>query len=124
MRIFLRSKIHKAIVTNADLHYVGSITIDEALMEKADLAEHERVLVVDNTNGHRLETYVIKGHRDSGAIEMNGAAAHLIHRGDEIIIMAFEVADRAPAPRNVLVDRNNRFVRYLSEESASTVDGC
>jgi aspartate 1-decarboxylase len=124
MRIFLRAKIHKAIVTNADLHYVGSITIDEALMEKADLAEHERVLVVDNTNGHRLETYVIKGPRDSGAIEMNGAAAHLIHRGDEIIIMAFEVADRAPAPRNVLVDRNNRFVRYLTEESASTVDGC
>jgi aspartate 1-decarboxylase len=124
MRIFLRSKIHKAIVTNADLHYVGSITIDEALMEKADLAEHERVLVVDNTNGHRLETYVIKGPRDSGAIEMNGAAAHLIHRGDEIIIMAFEVSDRPPAPRNVLVDRNNRFVRYLSEESSSTVDGC
>lgn len=124
MRIFLRSKIHKAIVTHADLHYVGSITIDEALMEKADLAEHERVLVVDNTNGHRLETYVIKGPRDSGAIEMNGAAAHLIHRGDEIIIMAFEVADRAPAPRNVLVDRNNRFVRYLTEESSSTVDGC
>lgn len=124
MRIFLRSKIHKAIVTNADLHYVGSITIDESLMEKADLAEHERVLVVNNTNGHRLETYVIKGPRNSGAIEMNGAAAHLIHRGDEIIIMAFEVADRAPAPRNVLVDRDNRFVRYLTEESSTTVDGC
>jgi aspartate 1-decarboxylase len=124
MRIYLRSKIHKATVTNADLHYVGSITIDAALMEKADLAEHERVLVVDNTNGHRLETYVIKGPRDSGAIEMNGAAAHLIHRGDEVIIMAFEVADRPPTPRNVLVDRDNRFVRYLTEESSTTVDGC
>lgn len=124
MRIFLRSKIHKAIVTNADLHYVGSITIDEALMDKAGLSEHERVLVVDNTNGHRLETYVIKGPRDSGSIEMNGAAAHLIHKGDEVIIMAFEVTDRAPTPKNVLVDRDNRFVRYLTEESSTTVDGC
>lgn len=124
MRIYLRSKIHKATVTNADLHYVGSITIDEALMEKADLAEHERVLVVSNTTGHRLETYVIRGPRDSGAIEMNGAAAHLIRRGDEVIIMAFEVADQPTPPRNVLVDRANRFVRYLTEESSSTVDGC
>lgn len=124
MRIYLRSKIHKAIVTNADLHYVGSITIDEELMEKAGLDEYERVLVVDNTNGHRLETYVIKGPRGSGAVEMNGAAAHLIHRGDEIIIMAFEVSDKAPSPRNVLVDAKNRFLRYLSEESSKTVDGC
>jgi aspartate 1-decarboxylase len=124
MRIYLRSKIHKATVTHADVHYVGSITIDEALMEKADLAEYERVLVVDNTNGHRLETYVIKGPRGSGSIEMNGAAAHLIHRGDEVIIMAFEVADRAPSPRNVLVDAKNQFVRFLTEESSKTVDGC
>ncbi len=124
MRIYLRSKIHKAVVTHADLQYVGSITIDEDLMEKADLAEYERVLVVDNTNGHRLETYVIKGPRGSGAIEMNGAAAHLINRGDEIIIMAFEVCDKPPTPRNVLVDSKNRFLRYLSEESSKTVDGC
>ncbi len=124
MRIFLRSKIHKATVTHADLHYVGSITIDEALMEKADLAEYERVLVVDNTNGHRLDTYVIKGPRGSGAIEMNGAATHLIQKGDEIIIMSFEVADRPSTPRNVLVDAQNRFVRYLTEESSKTADGC
>ncbi len=124
MRIYLRSKIHKATVTDADLHYVGSITIDEALMDKADLAEYERVLVVSNTNGQRLETYVIKGPRGSGAIEMNGAAAHLIQKGHEIIIMAFEVTDSPPVPRNVLVDRNNAFVRYLTEESSSTVDGC
>jgi aspartate 1-decarboxylase len=124
MRIFLRSKIHKATVTNADLHYVGSITIDEALMEKADLTEYERVLVVDNTNGHRLETYVIKGSRGTGAIEMNGAAAHLIQTGDEIIIMSFEVADRPSTPRNVLVDAENKFVRYLTEESSKTADGC
>ncbi|MCU0452296.1 MAG: aspartate 1-decarboxylase [Bacteroidetes bacterium] len=124
MRIYLRSKIHKATVTNADLHYVGSITIDEALMEKADLAEYERVLVVNNTDGQRLETYVIRGPRNSGAIEMNGAAAHLIHRGHEVIIMAFEVSDQPPTPRNVLVDANNQFVRYLTEESSSTVDGC
>ena len=124
MRIYLRSKIHKATVTNADLHYVGSITIDETLMEKADLSEYERVLVVDNTNGHRLETYVIKGSRDTGVIEINGAAAHLVQRGDEIIIMAFEVTDQPPTPRNVLEDAKNRFVRYLSEESSTTVDGC
>ena len=124
MRVFLRSKIHKATVTHADLHYVGSITIDEALMEKADLTEYERVLVVDNTNGHRLETYVIKGPRGSGSVEMNGAAAHLIQKGDEIIIMSFEVADRPSTPRNVLVDAQNRFVRYLTEESSKTADGC
>lgn len=124
MRIYLRSKIHKATVTQANPQYVGSITIDEELMDSADLAEYERVLVVSNTNGNRLETYVIKGPRGAGAIEMNGAAAHLIRSGDEIIIMAFAVSERPKKPKNVLVDERNRFVRYLSEESSTTVDGC
>ena len=109
----LKSKIHKAIVTQADLNYIGSITIDEALMEKVDLWEGEQVLVVDNTNGARVVTYVIKGMRNSGVICMNGAAAHLINVGDEIIIMSFALTDRKIKARSVLVDKQNRFVKYL-----------
>ncbi len=125
MRIFLRSKIHKATVTEANLDYVGSITIDEALMERADLQEFEKVMVVDNTNGHRLETYVIKGERNSGVICMNGAAAHLVKKGDEIIVMSFQVTDTPQPPINVLVDKKNRFVRYLTpqEIEAHHADG-
>ncbi len=125
MRIYLRSKIHKATVTDADLHYVGSITIDCRLMELADIAEYEKVLVVDNTNGSRLETYVIRGKRDSGIIGMNGASAHLVHKGDEIIIMTFQVADRPKKPINILVDKRNRFVKFLKEKSEMRdADGC
>ncbi len=125
MRIFLRSKIHKATVTDADLNYVGSITIDCHLMKLADIAEYEKVLVVDNSNGVRLETYVIKGKKNSGIIGMNGASAHLIHKGDEIIIMAFQVADRPKKPINILVDKNNRFVKFLKEKSEMRdADGC
>jgi aspartate 1-decarboxylase len=125
MRIYLRSKIHKATVTEANLHYVGSITIDETLMDLADMSEYEKVLVVDNTNGQRLETYVIKGKRDSGTVGMNGAAAHLIHRGDEVIIMAFQVSDHPKKPVNILVDKENKFVRYLKETAEMRdTDGC
>jgi aspartate 1-decarboxylase len=125
MRIFLRSKIHKATVTDADLHYIGSITIDCRLMELADIAEYEKVLVVDNTNGSRLETYVIKGKKDSGIIGMNGASAHRVHKGDEIIIMAFQITDRPKKPINILVDKNNRFVKFLKEKSEMRdSDGC
>ncbi len=114
MRWVLHAKIHKATVTEANLDYVGSITIDEALLEKTGLWVGERVQVVDNTNGARLETYIIKGERDSGVICMNGAAAHLIHAGDEIIIMGYELSD-APVlnPKAILVDKQNKFVRYL-----------
>ena len=85
----LKSKIHRVEVTEANLEYIGSITIDEALMEAADIYAGERVQVVDNTNGARLETYVIPGKRDSGCICINGAAAHLVHVGDTVIIMAY-----------------------------------
>ena len=85
----LKSKIHRVQVTEANLEYVGSITIDEALMEAANIYAGEKVQVVDNTNGARLETYVIAGRRGSGCICMNGAAAHLIHIGDTVIIMAY-----------------------------------
>ena len=113
MRWVLRSKIHKAIVTHADPGYVGSITIDEDLIDKVGLWPGEKVLVVDNTNGQRLETYVIVGKRGSGIICMNGAAALRINIGDEIIIMGFELSDQAIKPKNILVDKNNAFVKYL-----------
>ena len=104
MRWMLRSKIHKAVVTGADLHYIGSITIDQELIDKCGLWPGERVLVVDNTNGARLETYVMSGEAGSGVICMNGAAAHLIHVGDELIIMGFELTDKPIEPKSKLVD--------------------
>lgn len=113
MRFFLHAKIHKATVTEADIDYVGSITIDSALLAKTGLQAGEKVLVVSNTSGARLETYVIPGDAHSGVICMNGAAAHLIKKGDEVIIMGFELSDTPPQVSNVLVDKENRFVKYL-----------
>jgi len=113
MRWVLKSKIHKAIVTEADVNYVGSITIDEDLLDMIDMWPGEKVLVVSNTSGARLETYTIPGERSSGIITMNGAAAHLIHKGDEIIIIGFELSDKPVKPKQILVDKNNKFVRYL-----------
>ena len=113
MRFVLRSKIHKARVTEADLAYIGSITIDAGLIEKAGFWPGEKVLVVSNTSGARLETYIISGKRGSGIICMNGAAAHLIKKGEEIIIMGFELSGRKIKPKNILVDSKNRFVKFL-----------
>lgn len=115
MRWIMRSKIHKARVTEANIDYIGSITIDENLMDMVGLVPGEKVLVVDNTNGSRLETYTITGKRGSGEICMNGAAAHLIKEGDEIIIIGFELTDTPESikPKAILVDENNQFVRYL-----------
>jgi aspartate 1-decarboxylase len=121
MRWVLSSKIHKATVTEANVDYVGSITIDEDLLERAGLWPGERVLVVSNTSGARLETYVIVGERLSRAICMNGAAAHLIRPGEEIIIMGFELSDKPIHPRVVLVDRENKFVTFLAEQENSEV---
>ena len=113
MRWFLRSKIHKATVIDTDINYVGSIGIDKALMEKVDILAGERVLVVDNTNGARLETYVIEEEKDSGRIIVYGAACRLIKKGDEIIIMGFELSDKPLRAKNILVDKENKFVRFL-----------
>ena len=113
VRWFLRSKITHAIVKEAEIDYIGSITIDEDLVEKAGLMIGEKVLVVSNTSGARLETYIIPGERGSGNVGMNGAAAHLIKVGEEIIIMGFELADQPVKPTIVLVDRQNKFERYL-----------
>lgn len=113
MRWLIRSKIHKATVTEADINYVGSITIDEDLIDLVGLMEGEKVLVTSNSSGARLETYVIRGKRGSGVICMNGAAAHLIKEGDEVIIMGFELSDTPIKPKMILVDKNNKFVQYL-----------
>ena len=113
MRQFPRAKIHQAAVTEADVSYVGSVTIDQELLERAGIAEYERVLIVDNSNGARVETYALPGEPGSGQVCINGGAAHLVHVGDEIIVMAFELADEPVRPRKILVDERNRYVRDL-----------
>lgn len=114
LRHMLTSKIHRATVTEADLHYVGSITVDEDLLDAAGLAEGEKVLVVDVTTGARLETYCITGRRGSGVIGINGAAAHLVAPGDVVIVMAFGLLDDAELavhePKVVFVDARNAIV--------------
>ena len=126
MRIMMKSKIHRATVTQADLHYVGSVTLDAALMEAADLLEGEQVAIVDITNGARIETYVIPGPRGTGVIGINGAAAHLVHPGDLVIIMSYAVLDdaeaRAMQPRVVHVDGRNRVVK-IGNDPAEPVPG-
>ncbi|MFW6693613.1 aspartate 1-decarboxylase [Streptomyces sp. MAR4 CNX-425] len=118
-RTMLKSKIHRATVTQADLHYVGSITIDEDLMEAADLLAGEQVDVVDIDNGARLTTYVIAGPRGTGVIGINGAAARLVSPGDLVIVISYAtVADadaKALLPRIVFVDGDNRVVRHGSD---------
>jgi aspartate 1-decarboxylase len=113
MRFYLRSKIHRATVTDAALDYIGSITIDADLLDRTGLETGERVLVVDNTNGARLETYIIRGDRGSGTVCINGAAAHLIKTGDEIIVMGFELSEHPVEARAILVDSQNRYVEAL-----------
>ena len=113
-RTLVKSKIHRATVTQADLHYVGSITIDQELLEAADLLPGELVHVLDVTNGARLETYVIEGPRGSGIIGINGAAARLVHTGDLVIIIAYgSVTDeeaRSLKPRVIFVDETNQIL--------------
>ena len=119
-RTMMKSKIHKAVVTEANLHYVGSITIDIALMEAADLLVNEKVQVVNNNNGARLETYVIPGERNSGVICLNGAAARKVQVGDEVIIISYAVLTdevaRQYIPKVVFVDEQNCETRITSEE--------
>ncbi|MBY4035609.1 aspartate 1-decarboxylase [Rhodococcus fascians] len=125
-RTMLGGKIHRATVTHADLHYVGSITIDSTLMQAADLIEGEQVHVVDITNGARLVTYVIEGHPGSGVIGINGAAAHLVSPGDLVIIMSFRQVENAELPTHspsvVHVDSDNSIVA-LGADPAEPVPG-
>ena len=120
MRQVMRSKIHKATVTQANLEYVGSITIDEDLLDAAGLWANEKVMVVSNPSGARLETYTLVGERGSGCICVNGAAAHLIGEGEEVIIIGFEMTEVPITPRAILVDSNNRIVCDMTETPMTT----
>ncbi|MBZ4686498.1 MAG: aspartate 1-decarboxylase [Clostridia bacterium] len=115
-----KSKIHRATVTDADLNYVGSVTIDSELMEKADILENERVQIVNLNNGARFETYVIPGEKGSGTICLNGAAARLVQKGDKVIIISYAMMERKEAenytPKVVVVDENNKPVEFPKEK--------
>ncbi|BFU41959.1 aspartate 1-decarboxylase [Krasilnikovia sp. MM14-A1004] len=126
LRTMLKSKIHRATVTQADLHYVGSVTVDADLLDAADLLPGEQVAIVDVTNGARLETYVIPGERGTGVIGINGAAAHLVHPGDLVILISYGQMDteaaRAYEPRIVHVDAQNGIIS-LDVDPAAAVPG-
>ncbi|MGC5014303.1 aspartate 1-decarboxylase [Streptosporangium sp. DT93] len=125
-RVLMNGKIHRATVTQADLHYVGSLTIDAELMAAADIAEGEQVHVVDIDNGARLVTYAITGEAGSGVIGVNGAAAHLVHPGHLVIVITYGTFDEAEArahlPRVVHVDAGNRVVA-VGDDPAAPVPG-
>ncbi|HEY2283546.1 MAG TPA: aspartate 1-decarboxylase [Solirubrobacteraceae bacterium] len=122
-RVMLKSKIHRATITDCDLHYVGSITIDPDLLEAADILEHEQVHVVDVDNGARFETYTIGGVRGSGEIKVNGAAARLVHRGDTIIVISYGQYDQAELeryePRVVHVRAQTNSIVTIDDEVAT-----
>ncbi|WMT42722.1 aspartate 1-decarboxylase [Paenibacillus sp. D2_2] len=124
-RTMMKSKIHRATVTEANLNYIGSITIDEDLMETADLLENEKVQIVNNNNGARLETYVIPGPRGSGVICLNGAAARLVQPGDTVIIISYAQMSneeiRNYKPTVVFVGEDNKPVEMASKELHSTI---
>jgi aspartate 1-decarboxylase len=123
LRTMLKSKIHRATVTQANLHYIGSVTVDEDLMDAADLLPGEQVAIVDVTNGARVETYVIPGERGSGVIGINGAAAHLIHVDDLVILISYGVMDDATArsfqPVVVHIDACNRMLEWGHDPAAA-----
>ncbi len=116
----MKSKIHRAKITEANLEYVGSITIDKALMDAAGIVENEKVQIVNNNNGNRLETYVIPGETNSGVICLNGAAARLVYPGDTVIIIAYGMFDCSEAsnfkPKVIFVDDNNRISTVENKE--------
>ncbi len=122
-RVMLKSKIHRATVTDCDLHYVGSITIDPDLLEAADILEHEQVHVVDVDNGARFETYTIPGVRGSGDMQVNGAAARVVHHGDTIIVISYGQYDESELsryePRVVHVEANTNRIITIDDEVAT-----
>lgn len=124
-RTLMKSKLHRATVTGADLNYVGSITIDPDLMDLADLLPNERVQIVNNNNGARLETYVITGERGSGDMCLNGAAARLVQPGDTIIVISYAMYSREEAaehqPTVIVLDEFNQPLNIIGEEPAHTV---
>ena len=116
LRVICKSKIHRAVVTGADLNYVGSIGIDRALLQRTDIVPGEKVSVWNVNNGQRIETYAIELPEDSGEIVINGAAARHFHPGDHVIIVAFCLTDEAVTPRMIAVDARNRFVADLTHQ--------
>ena len=116
----LKGKIHRATVTEADLDYMGSLTLDENLMDAVGLKEYEKIQILDITNGSRIETYIIKGKRDTGEVCINGAAAHLIHKGDLVIIVSFCQVSYQEShnhkPKIAIVDGNNKVISQFREE--------
>jgi len=127
LRTMLSGKIHRATVTHADLHYVGSVTVDLDLLDAAGILPGEQVAIVDVTNGARLETYTIAGERGSGVLGINGAAAHLVHVGDLVILIAYAQLDDAEArafdPRIVHVDERNRIVHQDADPASAVLPG-
>ena len=119
-RFMLKSKIHRATVTDSALHYEGSLTLDETLMKAADILPFEHVHVYNITNGHRFETYVMRGEKDSGIICVNGAAAHLARKGDLVIIASYGLAEgrklKSYKPKLVLVEGNNKVIRKIAQK--------
>lgn len=119
-RIMMKSKLHRATVTEANLEYVGSITIDEDLMDAADIYPNEKVQIVNNNNGARFETYVIAGKKGSGVICLNGAAARLVHPGDKVIIISYGMIDNKEArdfqPKVIFLDEQNQVAEIMNKE--------
>ena len=117
----LKGKIHRATVTEADLNYIGSLTLDEDLMDAAGFREYEKIQVLDVTNGNRIETYIIRGTRGSGKVCINGAAAHLIHKDDLVIIVGYcqlnDAEAQNHAPKIVHVNTENQVILKSNEES-------
>lgn len=124
-RTMLGGKIHRATVTEANLNYVGSITVDQDLLDAAGICVNEKVAIVNNNNGERLETYTIPGERGSGVVCLNGAAARLVQKGDIVIIMSYVMLSEpeiaAHEPKVVLVDENNKIRNVISYEPPHTV---
>lgn len=123
-RTMMKAKIHRARVTEADLNYVGSITIDSAILEKVDILPHEKVQVVNNNNGARLETYVIPGEAGSGIICLNGAAARLVQKGDTVIIVTYAMIEESELeshrPKVAIMDENNNVIDLIDQEPPLT----
>src|SRR5262249_29382911 len=116
LRSIIKSKIHHARVTEADIAYIGSVVVDQDLLERVDILPGEKVAIWSVTNGERIETYALPAPRGSGSVIINGAAAHRFHPGDQVILAAFLLTDEPVAPRMILVDDQNRFVDWLQDD--------
>ncbi|MDR7072513.1 aspartate 1-decarboxylase [Fictibacillus barbaricus] len=124
-RTLMKAKIHRATVTESNLNYVGSITIDEDILDAVDMLPNEKVQIVNNNNGARFETYIIPGRRGSGVMCLNGAAARLVHEGDTVIVISYAMLDetevRNHQPKVAIMDENNRIKEMLGVEPEATI---